>query len=167
MSDVTSPKDREPRSRQTFNFAEAIGRTFERWANALVVRTTSKGAPSYREDRAAARYAGQLATGAVPIATPNASAPVPGTTAGTFDLYPWTDACFFWRNVGDGTWTSIDVEFWAETDGEGWVRVAVQSGALPSVEYLVQGLGYRRVFVRLMAAAGGAGDTVEVLMAGA
>mgnify|MGYP001594642585 CR=1 FL=1 len=142
-----------------------LARSFDRYANALVVRTTSKGAPSYREGEAAAKFTKTLDLTAAFPDSPNTTTPA---SSAVFDLAPFADAVFYWK-LGTGAYASVDVEFWVETDDGTWLLLAGQQqfAALPLVEYLVAGVGYRRLFARPTAKGAGADGTVVLTMAGA
>jgi hypothetical protein len=164
MSVIARSQRRFHRAMSAVPAGDLFARVFDRWANLLVTRDHGKGAPSYQEGTGANVYAKTQATGALP-GSPNASAPA---VANIFDLTAFGGCCLYWRPsaAGAATHTDIDVAVWAQADSGNWVRVATSATLLPYVEIVVNGTGYRQVFVQVSAVNGGVAGNIDILAAG-
>lgn len=147
-----------PRNKRLSNASDGNS-TIDSVAGEVVTRVSDRGAPAYLRSAPdplapAPVYQQQIANTAALPAAPGAS------TQGV--PMPWaSDVVLYWKNV-TATHTSIDVAVWAWADTGEWVRVGILATVLPLTEVKIPGLGYRRCYVQIVAANGGAAGSIVV-----
>lgn len=128
-------------------------------AGEIVVRTSDRGAPSYREEKDVAKWTRSHDTS-------GADGAPSGEQAGRFGFFTHGKAVIYWK-AGTATHTSLDLTFYARTDLGDWVILSSKATLAPLTEYVVDGVGYRDFYVRITAGNGGAQGTVTINAAGA
>lgn len=135
---------------------EVTAQAYDPDAAAIMVRA-ERGRPFY------------TATGEAPAAESDATwrrvveeaDETPAATELGFDLALYPRATLLWRNAGEGTRESLDIQVWVLTE-LGWVQAqdGAVAGLLPNTERAIPNTCYRRVFVQVTALNGGAGNAI-------
>lgn len=164
MADVEVSKKRFPRWHSVWTAGEVLAKVFDQWSGMLATRPYRKGNVSYLEEKSSPKFTRTVATGALPEAAPAGG---PEALAGCFDLQAFADAVFYWKN-DTATHTAMTVEFWVLADTGDWLLLGGQTFSVgdPLVEHIVEGVGHRFLFARVVGAGGGAAGDVKLFMAG-
>ena len=148
--------------------AQEVGQAVDHEANELVVR---EGGARPLYELAAAETGMVYGANSIPLTIATASLPAaPGADqllANSVDFTGHDRLAIALRpaDAGPTTHTSFDISVYAWSEGPGWVLVDTISGAAMSREYVVL-TRYRRAFVRITAASGGADGNVLLWIAG-
>ena len=150
---------------------QEVGQAVDHEANELVVREGG-ARPIYEAAIALNKVykGGGDPLGTLPLTIDTASLPAaPGEQllANSVDFAEHDRLAIVLRppSAGATTHTSFDISVYAWSEGPGWVLVDSISGAAMSREYVVL-TRYRRAFVRITAASGGADGNVLLWIAG-
>jgi len=146
------------RKKQSKEVMGAVRSCIDSQAAEAVVRISERGAPEYLLS------APHPSAGQPVYRQAINSAALPGAPAASTDGEPftaWSDCVLYWT-AGTATHTSLDVTVWAYADTDEWVQVGSAAGVLPSVETKIGGVGYRRCYVQITAANGGATGTLTL-----
>jgi hypothetical protein len=132
-----------------------LTRAFSRFSNALHV-VTGTGFPAYTKGDPFRNDDSREPLFALAVSAANA---VPATEGLGFDCQAFGAVRIHWRNTNGGTRTSLDFDVWAETR-LGWVLLDGESkdDLAEKREVRIASAGYRRIYIRVSALNGGAGE---------
>lgn len=146
-----------PRSQQSASLVQLVKATVDLSSGETVVRQSDRGSPNYGPAGAP--------TNQVAIANSAALPAAPTVSTDGLPLLGSASVVLYWRN-GTATHTSINLTLWAYTSLGHWVQVDTAASLAPSVEVVLDGAGYRRVFVQVTTATGGATGSLNIYVAG-
>jgi len=137
-----------------------LARAFSRFSNALHV-VSGTGFPAYTQGDPFRDNDSRDPIFALALAVANAA---PAAEGAGFDCQAFGAVRLHWRNTNAGTRTSIDFDVWAETR-LGWVLLDGESkaGLTEAREVRIASAGYRRLYIRVSALNGGAGEATVYL----
>ena len=137
-----------------------LARAFSRFSNALHV-VSGTGFPAYTQGDPFRNDDSRVPIFALSLSAANAA---PAAEGAGFDCQAFGAVRLHWRNTNAGTRTSIDLDVWAETR-LGWVLLDGESRAAltEAREVRIASAGYRRLYIRVSALNGGAGEATVYL----
>jgi len=162
MPEASTPTARESRARSRWPLGEFFGRVFDQWGDLLATRPTTKTKVSYREGGDAEKFSRTVDTGAADDA--------PSATSVGFDFVPFGDAAVYWKGdgeQGEATHTTITITPYVKADNGDWLLLDGEAKTIAaSTEYVLSGVGFRTLYLRVTATDGGDSGTLLLLAAG-